>query len=630
MANLTARNHVERVLSAARDVAATTGEARIAHSWRRSLVDHKLDPGRRGPPQTVTQSELKTFTEPMDEMIHLAMPELDDLYRVVREAGYCVNLADANATVLVSRLPEGEAATILRRWKVYTGSIFSEAIEGTNGLGTALAEQRPILVHRDEHFREQWSMFSCAVAPVFDHAGQLAGAVNITSCRADLDRTAHQLALAVTVQAVQRIEQAIFRSRFRDGWIATLPGDRSGGNAMIAFDDDRRVIGASRAARAAFGLSDSMIEAGAALSQFIEVDDTMMRPAEAPLLLRRQDGTRLGHGHIAAPLGARSTTVRPRGRTSDASDPRYATLMRLAGGDPALQRSVKRLMLVADENIPVLLQGETGSGKDVFARAIHAASHRANGRYMALNCAAMPESLIDAELFGYEAGAFTGARRDGSKGLIVQADGGTLFLDEIGDMPLALQTRLLRVLENREVWPLGALKPVPVNIRLISATHRDLEAMVADGGFRADLYYRLRGMQVELPALRNRTDKAEVIARIAAEEAARALISPAAWDVLMVHPFPGNMRQLRHVLRLAACTAENGIIAEADLDLPPFGGVGSREAPASDFETAERNVIAEALRVHGGRVAETARALHISRATLYRKIKALKIAPARH
>lgn len=279
----------------------------------------------------MTQSELKTFTAPMDEMIHLAMPELDDLYRVVREAGYCVNLADANATVLVSRLPEGEAATILRRWKVYTGSIFSEAIEGTNGLGTALAEQRPILVHRDEHFREQWSMFSCAVAPVFDHAGQLAGAVNITSCRADLDRTAHQLALAVTVQAVQRIEQAIFRSRFRDGWIATLPGDRGSGSAMIAFDDDRRVIGASRAARAAFGLSDSMIEAGAALSQFIEVDDTMMRPAEAPLLLRRQDGTRLGHGHIAAPLGARSTTVRPRGRTSNASDPRYATLMRLAG-----------------------------------------------------------------------------------------------------------------------------------------------------------------------------------------------------------------------------------------------------------------------------------------------------------
>ena len=197
-------------------------------------------------------------------------------------------------------------------------------------------------------------------------------------------------------------------------------------------------------------------------------------------------------------------------------------------------------MMVADEDIPVLLQGETGSGKDVFARAIHAASDRAGGHYVALNCAAMPESLIDAELFGYEPGAFTGARRDGSKGLIVQADGGTLFLDEIGDMPLALQTRLLRVLENREVWPLGALKPLPVDIRLISATHRDLDAMVADRGFRADLYYRLRGLQVELPPLRARRDKADVIAQIATEEAPRARLSSGALDMLLAHPFPGQ------------------------------------------------------------------------------------------
>jgi transcriptional regulator of acetoin/glycerol metabolism len=236
----------------------------------------------------------------------------------------------------------------------------------------------------------------------------------------------------------------------------------------------------------------------------------------------------------------------------------------------------------------------------------------------------MPESLIDAELFGYEPGAFTGARRDGSKGLIAQADGGTLFLDEIGDMPLTLQTRLLRVLENREVWPLGALKPLPVDIRLISATHRDLEAMVAERGFRADLYYRLRGLQVELPPLRARSDKAEMIAQIAAEEAPRARISSGALQMLLAHPFPGNMRQLRHVLRLAACTAENGVIAEADLDLPP----GGTRTTQPDFETAERNVIAETLRKHGGRVGDAARALKVSRATLYRKIRALGITAA--
>ena len=623
MANLEARNHVERVLSVAQNEAAIVGEPGIANSWRRCLVDHKLDPARRGPPRTLTQSELRRHAEPVDGLIHLATPELDDLYCALRGTGYCVNLADTNAAILLSRLPDGEAATILRQWKVYTGSIFAEAVEGTNGLGTALAEQRPILVHRDEHFREQWSMFTCAVAPVFDHAGRLAGAVNITSCRGDLDRAAHQIALAVTAQAVRRIEEAIFRSHYHRGWIARLPGDDAGGSAMIAFDDDQRMLGASRAARQAFGLSDAMIDAGAHLSQFIRLDDGFMRRCDAPQLLRDRDGRRLGRGQISRPLRARPQAPTPSAR-AETPDRRYAALTRLAGGDPALQRSVKRLMRVADEDIPVLLLGETGSGKDMFARAIHAASGRAGGHYVALNCAAMPESLIDAELFGYEPGAFTGARRDGSKGLIVQADGGTLFLDEIGDMPLTLQTRLLRVLENREVWPLGALKPLPVDIRLISATHRDLDAMVAERGFRADLYYRLRGLQVELPPLRARRDKADVIARIAAEEAPRARLSSGALDLLLTHPFPGNMRQLRHVLRLAACTAENGIIAEADLDLPP----GGTRPAQPDFETAQRHVIAETLRKHGGRVADAARSLKVSRATLYRKIRALGIAPA--
>ena len=626
MANLAAQGHVARVLSVADGAAALAGEPRIASSWRRCLMDHKLDPARRGPPQTLTQSELKDCAAPIDQLIRMAMPDLEDLYRVVREAGYCVNLADTNATILVSRLPDGEAAAILREWKIYTGSVFSEAIEGTNGLGTALAEQRPILVHRDEHFREQWSMFSCAVAPVFDHAGRLTGAVNITSCRADLDRSAHQMALAVTAQAVRRIEEAIFRAHFRNAWIAALTGTEADSSRLIAFDDDQRVLGASRAARREFDLTDTMIDAGTLLSQVIRLDIDAVRASDAPQLLHRSNGTRIGHGRVSPPQRNPAPAARPTHRPDEG---RYEALKGLAGADPQLQRSVKRLMLVADEDIPVLLRGETGSGKDMFARAIHAASHRARGQYIALNCAAMPESLIDAELFGYEAGAFTGARRDGSKGLIVQASGSTLFLDEIGDMPLALQTRLLRVLENREVWPLGALKPVRVDIRLVSATHRDLDAMVADGSFRADLYYRIRGLQVELPPLRARADKAAVIARIAAEEAPRARIAPDAWEALLAYPFPGNMRQLRHALRLAACTAEDGCITEADLDLPPFGGHAG-EPPLADFEAAERNIIVQALHAHGGRVAGAARALKISRATLYRKIKALRIETTRH
>ncbi|RTE90913.1 sigma-54-dependent Fis family transcriptional regulator [Bradyrhizobium sp. LVM 105] len=614
MASLSASNHVARVLSVANHVADVDASSRIANSWRRCLVNHKLDPARQGPPQTFTEAEVRHAAEPMEETIRLAMPELDDLARALRDAGYCVNLADANATMLFSRLPGEADARMFLDWKIYTGSNFAETFEGTNGLGTALAEEKPILVHRDEHFRAQWHMFSCAVAPLFDQAGRLAGAVNITSCREDLERTAHQLALAVTMQATRRIEGAIFRAHFRNAWIATVPGD--GGSGLIAYDDDRRVVGACRSARALLGLTDGMIASGIDVSRYVRFDHQAVRGTDELVEQRRADGSPLGQGHVAPPMRAKPLAPR-----RDAPVDRFDALHRLAGRDPEMVKSVKRLGAVIDRDLPVLLQGETGVGKDVFARAIHAASNRARNNYVALNCAAMPESLIDAELFGYEAGAFTGARRDGSKGLIVQAHGGTLFLDEIGDMPIALQTRLLRVLENREVWPLGALKPVAVDIRLISATHRDLGGMVEEGSFRADLYFRLRGIAVRLPALRERADRDDIIRQIAREEAPGCRLSDEAWSQLAAYPYPGNMRQLRHVLRLAGCTAEDGVITDADLDLPPFGG----RAAESDLAAAERATIVGALRAHGGRVAEAARALKLSRATLYRKIKQLKI-----
>lgn len=615
MASLSASNHVARVLSVANHMADVDAESRIATSWRRCLISHKLDPARQGPPQTLTEAEVRHVAEPMEETIRLLTPELDNLARVLRDAGYCVNLADANATMLFSRLPGEADARMFMDWKIYTGSNFAETCEGTNGLGTALAEQKPILVHRDEHFRAQWHMFSCAVAPLFDQAGRLAGAVNITSCREDLERAAHQLALAVTMEATRRMEGAIFRDYFRNAWIATVPGD--GGSGLLAYDDDRRIVGACRSARALLGLTDGLIASGIDLSRYIKLDHP--RHADEIVELRRADGRPLGRSHVAPPLRAKSSTLR-----RDASVDRFDALHRLAGNDPGLVKSVKRLRSIGDHNLPVLLHGETGVGKDVFARAIHAASNRARNNYVALNCAAMPESLIDAELFGYEAGAFTGARRDGSKGLIVQADGGTLFLDEIGDMPIALQTRLLRVLENREVWPLGALKPVPVDIRLISATHRDLGRMAEEGAFRADLYFRLRGMEVRLPALRERADRDDIIRQIAREEAPNCRLSPEAWALLSAYPYPGNMRQLRHVLRLAGCTAEDGVITDADLDLPPFGG----RTAETDLAAAERATIIAALRKHGGRVTEAARALKLSRATLYRKIKQLRIETA--
>ena len=227
-------------------------------------------------------------------------------------------------------------------------------------------------------------------------------------------------------------------------------------------------------------------------------------------------------------------------------------------------RIVRSARRVAASAVSVMIQGATGTGKELFARALHAASGRSP--FIALNCAAIPESLIESELFGYKSGAFTGARREGMKGTILQASGGTLFLDEIGDMPLALQTRLLRVLEEHEVVPLGADKPMKVDLRVVCASHQNLRSMIARGQFREDLYYRLNGITLELPRLADRTDKDQLIRKLLGAETSDGrpvAIETDAFNVLLNYDWPGNIRELRNVIRTALAICDGGRRAPA-------------------------------------------------------------------
>ncbi len=232
------------------------------------------------------------------------------------------------------------------------------------------------------------------------------------------------------------------------------------------------------------------------------------------------------------------------------------------------------------------MYGETGSGKEVFAKAMHRSSERAGRPFVALNCASIPETLIESELFGYKAGAFTGAARDGRRGKIFLANGGTLFLDEIGDMPVHLQARLLRALEEREVLPLGGDEPIKVDIRLISATHCNLTEKIKTGEFRPDLYYRLHGFALTLPPLRERGDRRELIRRVLAEEAEGSPIEidEAALDRLDRYSWPGNLRELRNVLRTVLALREgqrgHGVRSArsgAHRQQPPAAGAGTRQ-----------------------------------------------------
>jgi transcriptional regulator of acetoin/glycerol metabolism len=303
----------------------------------------------------------------------------------------------------------------------------------------------------------------------------------------------------------------------------------------------------------------------------------------------------------------------------------------LAGADEGLRQGVRRLRKVLDKDIAILLTGETGTGKEAFARALHQASLRRDGPFVALNCAAIPESLIESELFGYHSGSFTGASRKGMKGKLEQANGGTLFLDEIGDMPAHLQTRLLRVLAERELVPLGAATPVSLDIQVVSATHQDLAGMIRDKLFREDLYYRLSGMHLALPPLRARTDRAELIERVLASQAGgRTLrLSPEAHRCLLAQRWPGNVRQLINCLRYAAALAEAGwveidclpaeLAAAVETVVPVVQAPGQRLEQQLD-DTEARHLL-RVLRDQRWNITAAAEAAGLSRSTLYRKMR---------
>ena len=319
--------------------------------------------------------------------------------------------------------------------------------------------------------------------------------------------------------------------------------------------------------------------------------------------------------------------------------PREAlTLADLAGEDPQMRRNARSAGRIADSGVAVLILGPTGSGKEAFAHAMHLASSRASKPFVAVNCAAIPETLIESELFGYKSGAFTGARREGMRGKIVQSSGGTLFLDEIGDMPLALQSRLLRVLEEQEVMPLGSEATVPVELHAIAASHRNLREMVAQGSFREDLYYRLNGITFELPALRYRQDKDRVIRQALAAETQDgrpAAIECEALEQLLGYAWPGNIRELRNVIRTALAICEGGVVTRMDLprevrdaDLPlsespgqSRGGVRARSPPLRPLQAAERTALLQAIEDCSGNMTRVAARLGMSRNTLYRRMK---------
>lgn len=604
-------------------------DEQIARSWYRSVMQHRLDPHGIGEKHVLTAEELREHQRLHQDYLSIASQGVTGLAKRVVPAGFAVLLSDEHGVTLDTRLP--------LQYDVYTqaglivGACWDESTVGTNGIGTSLASRQAMTIHHQEHFLVSNFRLSCSVAPIYDAQNILRGCLNATCLNSAGPKEAQYLTLQLVIMYARMIENASFRQRYRDRMTLSVKSHDDisdlANEQLLALDEQGRVIGANHAAFVSYQQERQIDLLGSRIDQLL--------PASVDELLSQSNGgarslnlrTLQGDAPVGVSLRIPALQPETRTRTAPAGNNEHPDLQRLGGSDSRLQEGVRRLRKVLDKDIPILITGETGTGKEAFARAIHQASARARGPYVALNCAAIPESLIESELFGYRGGSFTGANKKGMKGKLELANGGTLFLDEIGDMPAHLQTRLLRVLAEREIFPLGAETPVPLDVQVVSATHQNLAQMIASKAFREDLFYRLNGMPLALPALRERTDRMELIDELLANHG-RFRLSEAARQCLLVHPWPGNIRQLSSCLRYAAALAEDGFI---DVDCLPaeLQQVSRNVAPAplpanqlaSRVENDEARHLHAALREHRWNISAVADAFGVARSTLYRKMK---------
>ncbi|WP_110949117.1 sigma-54-dependent Fis family transcriptional regulator [Pseudomonas bohemica] len=613
--------HAQQVLQAVQGPhvsAGPTADLAVTRSWRRCLDQHRLDPASHRAPDVVEQPRLQDHRAPLEHILGVAHWQMNSLHQQIGRDGHVVLLTDARGVAIDSVFNDAEQAEF-QRAGLWLGSVWSEENEGTNGVGTCLVEQRQVTIRRDEHFRGKHVGLTCSASPIFDSKGQLLAVLNLSSVREEHSLQQHFQAMALTHLSARLIESCFFlgddphryllRLHPQAGFVGLL------GEGLLSFDENARICSVNQAALDLLGLGREQL-VGRALTKVLEtpVERLISQVSAQPSVcwpVRLLDG-RLFYGQLREPLRKAPSITPTPSRISDT---------RVCLEDPRLQRGFARALRVLEADVPVFLQGETGTGKEAFATALHRASSRANQPFVAINCAAIPESLIESELFGYRGGSFTGARKDGMVGKLEQAHGGILFLDEIADMPLALQTRLLRVLEERQVVPLGGAPERALDVRVISASHQDLQACVAEGRLREDLFYRIGGFAVQLPPLRERSDKGSVLDLLLRNEAKskKVRLQAGVREHLLAHAWPGNVRQLRTCLRTLVALAWEGLITLEDVaELLPLEPVTATDNPLG---MSERHTLLDLIESEHWHVARVAARLGISRNTLYRKLR---------
>ena len=640
----------------------------IAESHIRSKA-YGID--RADEPDFSPQSQVR-LSQGLDEnkfLLEHAMPVMETLHEQIANTHNMVLLTASNGLVLHS-LGDMDFLEKAMQVALVPGVDWSEKSKGTNAIGTALKEEQALTVHGSQHFMNANKFLTCSCAPVFDPYGQILGALDVTGDQ----RNFHQHTMALVRMSAQMIENHMFADIFqkavrihfhtRSEFLGTLV------EGIVVFSHEGRFLSANRSAQFQLGMSFNVLKGhtfsslfGIPMSRLHELRGSAMAKPQQLCLHNgvsvwcriKMKPVNLWSAGGPAPDSAADgpfTVAEAKSQTLAASaldsaqaparKIQLSTLHYLNTGDPQVAAVIHKLSMVRGRDIPIMILGETGTGKDLLAQAIHGDSDRAGHPFVSVNCASIPETLIESELFGYEEGAFTGAKKKGATGKIQQANGGTLFLDEIGDMPKHLQARLLRVLQDKKVSPLGAGKEVEVDVAVICATNKNLKEMIVQGEFREDLYYRLNGLVVRLPALRHRTDFEVVMHKILTslcDNGTQVGISADVMGLFQAHHWPGNFRQLHNLLRTAVVMVGcEGLIQRSHLP-DDFMEEHLLESTVQATSNATQNAplpapcaaegqrlqdvaliaMTKMLQQHKGNVSAAAKALGVSRNTVYRR-----------
>ncbi|WP_158589017.1 sigma-54-dependent Fis family transcriptional regulator [Alginatibacterium sediminis] len=584
----------------------------LTHSWQRSQAAGLL---RDSTPELikVDRSELQSNQHHARELINACETAALPLFiQAMAHSASRLILADPQGMILGSWGQEHFSKRLVDI-ALEPGVFWQEQHKGTNAIGTALSEQSLVTILGDQHFLHQNKFLSCTAHPIFDSTGQLVGVIDVTTEQAihqyDTQLLVRQIAQCIENQLMIESPSAFYQMKVAiDPKLLT-----SGWQGLVIADSNQKIIACNRTAQRLYPKRSIL---GSQLSELTGLEDMLnFKGPEfdaSNTLYFELTQQRQQNSHVKA-------------RPAPIEKPSHSY-----SRDDNLQRSFEQALCVIDEDIPLLIYGESGVGKEHFVRNLHQQSERANQALVAINCGALSSNLIESELFGYVDGAFTGAKRNGSKGKIRQAQQGILFLDEIGDLPLSAQTRLLRVLQERELSPLGSEQSYPVDIRIVAATHTSLEKLCEQGLFREDLFFRLCGLQLELPALRDRSDLEAMVTDVFNKHShISQVLEPELKRQLIEYHWPGNIRQLQSLLQ-TACVLTRHKASLTWQDLPKhqqdlITNQAQNKVSKNHLEDEMSLAIKRCYQQHRGNISQTAKALGIGRSTLYRKIKRFEI-----